>query len=127
MGEAVAEVDVELGLQRSSTNPPLQTDPTESQTPTVAAGPGCTGSQKRKLRRQGFRTNEAASGATALQSPVARGVAPKRRKGSKNTPPPPPRKGMRIPKRPGCRPTVSGGVIITFFPKSPSTKYLFFN
>ena len=58
-----------------------------------------TGSQKRKLRRQALHVNEAASGATALQSPVARGVAPKRRKGSLKTPPPPP-EGMRDPKRP---------------------------
>ena len=124
VGEAGAEVDAELGLQRSSTNSPLQTAPTESQMLTVAAGPGSsgsgtnvvprqvameedgnqqattgassgrkrlTGSQKRKLRRQAFRANEAASGAAAAQSPEASRVAPKRRKGSKDTPPP--RKG----------------------------------
>ena len=39
--------------------------------------------QKRKLRRQALRANEAASSATALQSPVVRAVARKRRKGSK--------------------------------------------
>ena len=103
VGEAGAVVDAELGLPRSSTNPPLQTAPTESQMPTVAAGPGSsgsdtnvvprqvameedanqqatagtssdrkrlTGSQKRRLRRPALRANEAASGATALQSPV---------------------------------------------------------
>ena len=124
VGEAGAEVDAELGLQRSSTNPPLQTAPTESQMLTVAAGPGSsgsgtnvgpqqvameedayqqatagassdrkrlTGSQKRKLRRQALRVNEAASGATVAQSPEAGRVVPKRRKGSKDTPPP--RKG----------------------------------
>ena len=37
-------MDAELGLQRSSTNPPLKTAPTESQMPTVAAGPGSSGS-----------------------------------------------------------------------------------
>ena len=44
VGEAGAEVDAELGLKRSSTNPPLQTAPTESQMLTVAAGPGSSGS-----------------------------------------------------------------------------------
>ena len=34
------EVDATLGFQRSSTNSPLQTAPTESQMRTVAAGPG---------------------------------------------------------------------------------------
>ena len=57
-----------------------------------------TGSQKRKLRRQGFCANEAASSATALQSPVSRAMAPKRRKGPKDPPPSP--RGMRSPKRP---------------------------
>ena len=38
--EAGVEVDVELGLQRSSANPPLQTAPEESQVLTVAAGLG---------------------------------------------------------------------------------------
>ena len=42
--EAGAGVDAELGLQRSSTNPPLQTAPEESQMLTVAAGPGSSGS-----------------------------------------------------------------------------------
>ena len=37
-------MDAELGLQRSSTNPPLQTGPEESQVLTVAAGPGSSGS-----------------------------------------------------------------------------------
>ena len=105
VGEAGAGVDAEVGLQRSSTNPLLQTAHEETQMPTVAAGPGSsgsgtnvvprqvameedsnqqttagsysdrkrlTGSQKRKLRRQALRANEAAGGATALQSPVAR-------------------------------------------------------
>ena len=40
VGEAGAELDAVLGLQRSSTNRHLQTAPTESQMPTVAAGPG---------------------------------------------------------------------------------------
>ena len=44
VGEAGAEVDAELGLQRSSTNQPLQTASEESQVPTVAAGPGSSGS-----------------------------------------------------------------------------------
>ena len=43
-----------------------------------------TGSQKRKQRRQALRANKATSGATAFQSPVASGVAAKRRKGSKD-------------------------------------------
>ena len=55
-----------------------------------------TWTQKRKLRRQALRANEAASGATALESPVASRLAPKRRKDSKDTPP----EGMRNPKRP---------------------------
>ena len=55
------------------------------------------GSQKRKLRRQALDANEGASSATALQSPVSREVAPKRRKGSKDYPPP---EGMRCPQRP---------------------------
>ena len=55
-----------------------------------------TGSQKSKLRRQDLRANEVASSATALQSSVARAVAPKRQKGSKDNPP----EGMRSPKRP---------------------------
>ena len=55
-----------------------------------------TGSQKRKLRRQALRANEANCSAVALQSPVASTVAPKRRKDSKDTPP----QGMRSPKRP---------------------------
>ena len=55
-----------------------------------------TESQKTKLRQQALRENEAASGATALQSPVARGVARKRLKGSKDTTP----EGKRGPKRP---------------------------
>ena len=129
VGEAGAEVDAVLGLQRSSTNPPLQTAPEESQVLTVSAGPGSsgsgtnvvpqqiameedanqqvtagtssdrkrlTGSQKRKLRRQALRANEAACSTAALQSPVASTVAPKRRKDSKDTPP----QGMRSPKRP---------------------------
>ena len=108
-------------MQRSSTNPPLQTALTESQMLTVAAGPGfsgsgtnvvprqvateddanqqatagassdrkrLTGSQKRKLRRQALRVNEATSGATAAQSLEAGRVAAKRRKGSKDLPPP---------------------------------------
>ena len=41
--EAGAGVEAELGLQRSSTNPPLQTTPKESQVLTVAAGPGSPG------------------------------------------------------------------------------------
>ena len=55
-----------------------------------------TGSQKRKLRRQALRANEAACSAAALQSAVASTVAPKRRKDSKDTPP----QDMRSPKRP---------------------------
>ena len=55
-----------------------------------------TGSQMRKLRRQALRVNEAASGAAAAQSPVAGRVAPKRRKGSKDTTP----EEMRSSKRP---------------------------
>ena len=42
--EAGAGMDAELGLQRSSTNPPLQTAFEESQVLTVAAGPGSSGS-----------------------------------------------------------------------------------
>ena len=45
-----------------------------------------TGSQKRKLRRQALRVNEAASGAAAAQSPEAGRVAPRRGNGSKDTP-----------------------------------------
>ena len=55
-----------------------------------------TGSQKRKLRRQSLRANEAACSAAALQSPVVSTMAPKRRKDSKDSPP----QGMRSPKRP---------------------------
>ena len=102
-------MDAELGLQRSSTNPPLQTAPEESQMLTVVAGPGSsgsgtnvvphqiateedanqqvtagtssdrkrlTGSQKRKLRRQALRANEAACSAASLQSPVASTTVP---------------------------------------------------
>ena len=109
--EAGARVDAELGLQRSRTNPALQTAPEESQELTVAAGPvssgsgttvvpqqiamekganqqvtagtsfdrkRLTGSQKRKLRRQALRANEAACRAAALQSPAARTGAPLR-------------------------------------------------
>ena len=39
-----AVVDAELDLQSFSTHPPLQTAPEESQVPTVAAGPGSSGS-----------------------------------------------------------------------------------
>ena len=52
VGEAGAGVDAELGLQRSSTNPPLQPAPTESQMPTVAAGPGISGSDTNVVSRQ---------------------------------------------------------------------------
>ena len=57
---------------------------------------GIIRSQKRKLWRQALRANEAASGATALQSPVARRVGPKRQKSSNGTLP----EGIRSPKRP---------------------------
>ena len=52
VGEAGAKVDAELGLQRSSTNPPVQTAPTESQMLTVAAGPGSSGSGTNVVPRQ---------------------------------------------------------------------------
>ena len=52
VGEARAEVDAELGLQRSRTNPPLKTAPTESQILTVAAGPGSSGSGTNVVPRQ---------------------------------------------------------------------------
>ena len=42
--EAGAGVDAELGLQRSSTNPSVQTAPEEPQVLKVAAGPGSSGS-----------------------------------------------------------------------------------
>ena len=45
-------MDAELGLQRSSTNPPLQTAPEESQMPTVAAGPGSSESGTNVVPRQ---------------------------------------------------------------------------
>ena len=50
--EAGAEVDAQLGLQRSSTNPPLQTAPTKSQMPTVAADSGSSGSGTNVVLRQ---------------------------------------------------------------------------
>ena len=62
-----------------------------------------TGSQKRKLRRQALRENEACSGTISLQSPVARGVTPKRRKCSKDTGKAPTRSEWHLPS-----PTVEG-------------------
>ena len=53
-------------------------------------------SQKRKLRRQALRANEAASNAIAPKSPMVSRVGPNRRKGSKDTP----TEGTRSPKRP---------------------------
>ena len=52
VGEAGAEVDAELGLQRSSTNPPLQTAPEGSQMLTVVAGPGSSGMGTNVVPRQ---------------------------------------------------------------------------
>ena len=52
LGEARAEVDAELSLQRSSTNSPLQTAAEESQVPTVAAGPGSSGSVTNVVPRE---------------------------------------------------------------------------
>ena len=50
--EVGGEVDAKLGYQRSSKNPPLQTAPTESQMPTVVAGPGSSGSGTNLIPRQ---------------------------------------------------------------------------
>ena len=49
VGETEAEVDAE---QRSSTNPPLQTAPTESQSLMVAACSGSSGSGTNVVHRQ---------------------------------------------------------------------------
>ena len=75
VGEAGAEVDAELGLQRSRTNPPLQTAPTESQMLTVAAGPGSSGSGTNVVPRQVAMEEDANQQATAGTSSDRKGLS----------------------------------------------------
>ena len=65
MGESGAGAVAALGLQRSSTNPPLQSAPVESQMQTVAAGPGSSGSGTNMVPRQVAMGEDANQQATA--------------------------------------------------------------
>ena len=94
MGEAGAEVDAELGLQRSSTNPPLQTAPTESQMLTVAAGPGQSMTNQNGGRAQALGGSQFESkwGGNTLKDAKGDGLGPWET------------------GKPGCRSAASGGV-----------------
>ena len=63
--DAEAEVDAELGLQRSSINPTLQTAHEESQIPMVATSPGSSGSGTNVVFRQVAMEKDANQQATA--------------------------------------------------------------
>ena len=65
VGKAGAKVDAELGLQRSSTNPPLQTTPTESQMLTVAADSSSSALGTNLVPRQVVMDEDANQQATA--------------------------------------------------------------